>query len=639
MPAPFSRSISLEWIYQSRGVGLGLSPHCLSPDGVVCQLWRDSSSSRQYFVETIAAASDAPLAGLRSPAQAERAYEFQSDTITGASCYPGGVFLYAISGGELYFLWHTEAGNPQSLALPIRQGDRFAGLQASGGGDPRRTAAILTLDSAGHSTTTLVESPEPGIPGGALRVVWSRTWPSTVTAFALSHGGEYLAVAAGDAITLLDRSQRVVWAATVSASSPAAAVAVAANGEVVTIDHRGMIQQCAASDGAVRWQMNVPVGESVLPDSMAAGLIVSDAEMKIALCALNRIDAFGELEAVILLLDGSNGDLLWEDSVASPINGVSLAATGAFGAISCQNGTATLLSLADKSNPSAPIQRALQERVQDLVIQAKSAYHTDGSPETAVRLVHQALDLDPGLCVGIGFYEDAVWSVRYKALADTKTISAQSLTGIEAALTLLPNDERLIVRRNALARLLAESIAREASAYLAESRIEDAIAKYVEALTIDRTLADVRASLLVATDQLTLQLLKRADAAFYEERFEEAIGFLERVSALRPGEAAITRRLELARGLEAYAAAMQLYVRQQFEESVFWFRKALSIIPDHAEAAKFLAYAETNVKENAQHLAAPTATLPLESQPSDKSADIPQRSPQARGGKSPAMPR
>ena len=574
-----------------------------------------------------------------APAYTQRAYEFQADAITAVACYPNGEFLYATSGSELYFLWHTAPGNPQSLALPIRQGDRFAGLQSSGGSDKRRTAAILTLDSAGQSTTTLVESPDPTTPGGALRVVWSRTWPKPVTAFAMSHDGEYLAVAAGETITLLDRAQHATWSAALSSSSAIAAIAVAANGELVAIDHRGLIQQCAAEDGAVRWQMNVPVGESVLPDSMAAGLIVSDAEMNVALCALNRVDAFGELEAVYLLLDGSSGDLLWEDSVGSPINGVALGATGAFASISCQNGATTLFALADRSDPSAPITRALQDRVQDLVAQAKEAYRSDGDPEAAVRLLHQALDLSPGLCVGIGFYEDAVWSVRYKALAETKPISAQSLTRIEAALTLLPNDERLTVRRNALARLLAEGIAREASAYLAESRIEDAIAKYTEALTIDRTLGDVRASLLVATDQLTLQLLKRADAAFYEERFPEAIALLERVASLRPGEGAIVRRLELAQGLEAYATAMQLYVGQQFEESVFWFRKALSIIPDHPDAAKFLAYAENNVKERALQratLAQPTA---VPAQPQFDQNGQSSTASQARLGKSPAVPR
>ncbi len=574
-----------------------------------------------------------------APIHAERAYEFQSDAITAAACFPDGLSLYATSISELYFLWHAPPGAPQSLALPIRQGDRFAGLQASGGSDTRRTAAILTLDSTGHSTTTLVESPDPSAVGGALRVVWSRTWPKPVTAFALSHDGEYFAVAAGEIITLLDRAQRAVWSAAVSASSLTAALAVAENGEVVAIDHRGMIQQCAAEDGAVRWQMNVPVGESVLPDSMAAGLIATDAEMKVALCALNRVDAFGELEAVCLLLDGSSGDLLWEDAVASPINGVALAATGAFASISCQNGATTLISLADRLDPSAPIARALQDRVQDLVAQAKAAYQTDGDAEASVRLLHGALDLNPGLCVGIGFYEDAVWNVRYKALAETKAISAQSLTRIEAALALLPNDERLTVRRNALARLVAEGIAREASAYLSESRLEDAIAKYTEALTIDRTLGDVRASLLVATDQLTLQLLKRADAAFYEERFEEAIALLERVAALRPSETAIARRLELARGLEAYTAAMQLYVHQQFEEAVFWFRKALHIIPDHPDAAKFLAYAENNVKERALQRAALLLPASASAQPEINQSEKSETMPQARLNKSPAVPR
>jgi hypothetical protein len=74
---------------------------------------------------------------------------------------------------------------------------------------------------------------------------------------------------------------------------------------------------------------------------------------------------------------------------------------------------------------------------------------------------------------------------------------------------------------------------------------------------------------------------------------------LERVQELRPGESSIGHRLDHAKALHSYATGMVHYIAKRYPEASFWFRKTLSLLPEHGEAARYLAYAEKFSRQQA----------------------------------------
>jgi tetratricopeptide (TPR) repeat protein len=572
-----SGSVNLERIHRCEGA-LGIGTQSVSDAGQIGYLARDPAVARTYRLATLLPSK---------PNEPDRLIQhdgFGLESVHRCSCSPDGAWAYLLTDHDVYFIMQNGAAVQRS-SLQVRHGDTFVDLRVAAS-DQRRTALVLTQDRGSTSfTITLLESHDtPGV----LSVVWSKTWSEPVLAVALSSGGEFVSVALqSGTILLLDRQRQIVWTHAGEETSPIIALAVDSTGSVAALASSGEIKRLDSGEGNVVWRVLVPVKHPDIRGNIPATLLTVDSRMRTVLCAVNQSEHLDDLHGTYLLLNGRNGDVLWDDQVDSAVIGIAISPAGHFCTLSVAEGDVMLLSISGRRQH---LVGADAEMAAQLLGRAQRAFNNYNFAK-AVHALQEAFEIDPSLAGAGQLYDEACWHYRESVLKKTRSISAQSLAQVEDALTLMRHDERLTIRRNALARLVAEALGREATECANEGEFEESITKYREALSIDRNQTELRNALRIVCDQLALALIKEADNAFHEERFEEAIEMLERVQELRPGESAISQRLEHAKGLHAYAIGMSHYISKRYQEAAFWFRKTLTLLPEHAEAARYLGFA------------------------------------------------
>jgi tetratricopeptide (TPR) repeat protein len=577
-------TVNLDWIRRYDGI-LGIGAHAISDEAHAAILAKDSSAHRTYGLLRLEEGE-----GDAGP-QVSRSKSFTLEAIHYSGSSPKGDFLYVLTDNDVYFILQEDGGPAGRSSLQARHGEMFLDLQVSGI-DRRRTAVVLTQDRGSTSyTVTCLDADEQS----RIRPVWSKSWTDPIHCVAISSDGEYVAFGQWNgSVTLMNRQRRIVWTYASSEDSPVLAVAVDEHGSVFALDTGG-VKRHDSDDGSILWRLPLPIDGQIAQDRLPRAYISVDMQARIAVCGINTIDVDNTPIGLALAVSGTTGDIIWDEMTSAAITGVAVAPGGKWCMISCRGGELLMLSMSLLATPRQKLQAlastSAAARAQELFAAAQAAFAQREFAET-LKLLAQVFAHDPAMYGAGSLYDEAAWQLRETVMSTTKTISAKSLATVELALELLPYEEKLIARRNALARLIADQISREAAHCVEDGRLEDAIGKYLEALTIEPGQSDLRNSLRAACDQLAILLLKQADAAFHDDRFDEAIGYLERVQELRPGEPAIAKRLEHARGLQAFATGMRHYIRRDYHEAVFWFRKALATFPDHAEAARYLEFAE-----------------------------------------------
>ncbi len=588
-------AVNLDWIRHYEG-SLGIGAHSVADNGAIGFLTRDPVAFRTYRLIYL------QQGGANGPEETKRA-GFTLETVQRAECPPEGDCAYVLTENDVYFV-RQDRSLVRRSSLQARHGDLFLDLK-SAGSDPKHSAVVLTQDRASTSfSVTYLEAED------SVKPFWSKAWSDPVACTAISCDGNYVAVGQKNGnITLINRQKRVVWVYSATDEHAVLSMALDQTGNVFAIDSSGALKRHEFADGSITWRISAPVGQMPLKTNLSGNILCVDGEGSTVFCCSNTLDDFAQTShSSYIVLKGSTGVILFEEKLTSAATGAAISPSGNFASISCRNGDLILMRV-DKVAGKATVSMSAgmpRDSASELLVQANRAYHARNFPK-ALSLVHEIFHIEPALIEAGALYDDISWNLRESVMSETRSISHESLAKVESALELLPHDEKLTIRRNALARLLAESLATDALELVHDNQHEAAMAKYVEALQIDRSQTEIRHALRSATDQLSLLLLKDADAAFHEERFTDAIDQLERVLALRPGEPAIIRRLDHAKGLKAYTTGMRHYINKRYHEAGFWFRNTLAILPDHADAARYLAFAD-NFSRQAAPAPAPTVT-------------------------------
>ena len=298
------------------------------------------------------------------------------------------------------------------------------------------------------------------------------------------------------------------------------------------------------------------------------------------------------IESRYLLIDGNEGAPCWEDHLPSPVTGISISPAGEFAALSCRNGDISLLSVRFVDSARIGTTGYRPNAFQQYYEGAKEAAE-HGDNETALSLINDALRVNPGSALAAALHDDATWQIRETVMSESTNVSVESLRIVEHALSLLPFDERLTVRRNALARLLSEKLCQEALELDQDGQEESAISLLLKSIEADETNMDVRIALKETQDRLVARLFGLSQSALAANKHEEALDLLERVHDFRPDEPGLDERLRYCRAAIAYKTGMHFYNGKKYPQAAFQFKKALSLQPDHAESARYLRFSET----------------------------------------------
>jgi tetratricopeptide (TPR) repeat protein len=397
-------------------------------------------------------------------------------------------------------------------------------------------------------------------------------------------------------LNMLDRRRQVLWSYTSSENRAIAAMAVDDEGGVTVIDELGEVRRHEGREGRVLWRL--PLESSLGPGLETSVLqlhLASDAHSSVIAVTTVRYNLAHREEvapAHYYLLDGKLGACIWEDHLPSPSTGIAVSSSGVHTAISCRGGEIMLLSM----NPVHDRGKHAHHRSLAIQTLCEKAYRAAerNRYDLVIGLMAEALNEDPANVVAASLYDEAVWCVREQAMENSTQVRHESLKKVEAALKLLPHDEHLTIRRNALARLLAERYVREGQARdRGELQEEKSIECYRKALDLDRSSIDARFGLRGAEDRYFRRLTKEADALLARQRHQEAIDLLERAFDLRAYEPGLEKRLSSAHSRLAFATGMQHYLQRRFPEAVFAFKKAISYHPGHPEATRYLHLAES----------------------------------------------
>jgi tetratricopeptide (TPR) repeat protein len=219
------------------------------------------------------------------------------------------------------------------------------------------------------------------------------------------------------------------------------------------------------------------------------------------------------------------------------------------------------------------------------------------------------LKADPTHVDAASAYEEIKWQLRDFVLGCTTKVSADSLNIVDKALMVIPHDEKLTVRRNALNRLLTEQWTGEGQIALDDERFLEAISCFLKALDLDQANVDARSGLKRAHVRQSEQLRLEAAQALSEKNYVKAASFLERVAELAPNDKSVAEELQLIRAQEAFEHGMECYLSKRYPESAFQFKKTLTLDPNHKEAARHLRFAEAFARRALDSV--PTAQEPV----------------------------
>ncbi|HEX5323782.1 MAG TPA: hypothetical protein VFW40_08350 [Capsulimonadaceae bacterium] len=593
------QSIHLLWQREAEGV-LGLPKHAVADNGTVAVAVRDNPQDHaiQIFDYELHR-----LANGHARPDAEPAGQISIEGIRKLEFAPHGQIATAISDKGLSFI-RFEQGEP--ALFPYMPGRGLIFLDSAiACADPRWTLAFLMQDRASNSfTLTVAEGKEKLTP------IWAKSWNAPLSTVAISADGDWLAIGhANGGISLLDRGRRLRWEYISATGRPVLSLAVDSSGSVLVADSIGEIRRHEPTEGAILWRGQLAEMDDDLraPGTKINYRISTDKDAQIAgvaMAVMAKPMPNGQPEVSrYFVIDGASGDILWEEDLSSRPTGIALSPSGEFMAIST---LADLRSFSIRRTETKVYEAPARTTKRDLLQRARKET-VEGHYFAALPLLAEVLESDPANVEAALLHEEVSWQVREAVMELTTQSTRESLAMVEAALLLLPHSEKLTVRRNALARILATKHYEEGERLAAVSRFENAIAQYREAIALDAGAIDARRGILKAEERMLKGVLQKVQTAISEAKWDEAQALLAEASALRPDNQEIAAIIAGIQRDQAFAEAMRYYNAQRYPEAAFQFKRTLALDPGHMEALRHLNLVETHLRKKPEQEKEPRA--------------------------------
>lgn len=510
------RTVNLEWWKHEPGV-LGVSRQGIGPDGTVILGMRDPLTPRTYSLITyVRDKTMDPISSASEP--------FTMETIHRLEAVPGAPFVLARTDQELYFV-RFSGGRVDRTTFQPGRGMHFHDLSTAAN-NSRRSVAVLTQDRTGTSHTLCAAEARD-----TLMPLWTRTWSRPVNCVAVSPNGNWFAVGFEDGgVTLLDRRRKPYWDHLGLSVAAIVALVVDDNGSVVILNGFSNVKRLNETDGSVRWRVLLSIDENTVisPNSSPQYLLASNSTTRViaATVAGTVTSTSGEQSLVskYLLLDGENGGAFWENALPSLATGIAVSHNSNFVALTTRNGDIMVLSTAGAAVSTGSSTRNIA-RGEALLSEATKLVRA-GQFFDALPLLDQAMKLNPANTDIASIYDDVRWQLRENVMAMTTKVSPDLLNIVIKALNILPFDEKMTVRRNALVRLLSEKWVSEGHHALDDARFDEAINYYLKALDLEQGNLEARSGLKLSQFGLAEKLRADAAKATKAKNYNEAMAAL-----------------------------------------------------------------------------------------------------------------
>ena len=411
-------------------------------------------------------------------------------------------------------------------------------------------------------------------------VTWLREIPAPVSAVAMARDGSRVALGAETGtVWLLDATRREVWEFAQEGS--VRALACSEEGLHVAYGLADGKIGLIGGDGARKW-------EARLPGEVFALALSRDGSLCAALCRPPDNPA----TAHIYCLD-ANGTVGWDFDAEKRLLGLSLSPDGRYLATGARDGTTAVYEIVPTEGA---IPGGVRRSAGDALAEA-GGLRKAGNFAGALQTLREALELDPADCAGCdrlldvhatylqeGF-DEAQAQVTLEKWAASISLLGSLLT--EEPLHTEAAQSLRIARTRRSEELIAEAEAQSVAGDVgqAERKLREAIAVAPIGPTPARlALAALFTRHAEAADAEADRLLAQGDLAAGLAALERA----QSVAASRERSQKIGRAqtaLECATGMTAYH-------EKRYNEAVFQFKKVLARDPAHAEAKRYLNFAQ-----------------------------------------------
>lgn len=410
------------------------------------------------------------------------------------------------------------------------------------------------------------------------RVVWSQDMDVALTTTALSRNGLRMAAGAETGtVWLLDFGRRNVWE--FGQSEPVRAVACSQDGVWVAYGTAQGAVGLIDGDGTRQWETN-------LPGEVAKLVLSGDGQVCAAL-----IHPQGDTTRTMLCCLGSTGQSGWEFETEAPVTGLSLSPDGLSLATSGRGGMLALYNIV-LGEGSAPVGLAVRQEAQSHA----EALIAAGDLQAGVQALRVALASAPD---DLSLYQRfltarADWLAAVHAETQTQLEQgdgAAAIVTLETALADEPHSVETVQRLNAARVERGKHYLAEARRLAAEGSEAVAERALLEAVRIAPYLTEAREELAALRARRAEAADVEADRLLANGELEAGVAALERAQAVAP-TAERSQKLARAQTAMEFAVGMASYNAKNYREAVFQFKKVLTRDPEHAEARRYLGFAQ-----------------------------------------------
>jgi tetratricopeptide (TPR) repeat protein len=587
------QSVNLQWKRVERGLA-GIGRHSLSNIGQLCAAVRDDLALGTYFL--IKATDNG-----RGEAKVSPSPVFTMQRVSRVEATPAGDFAIAVTGSDLYCI--NAASVPlDRIAYQPSEGDRFVDVVLAAT-DPRRTFALLSAALRGGSHTLSLAEVAP-----TLDSLWFKEM-TNVSSIAISSNGEWVAVGQNSgAVVLLNRLGQTLWSnhpeQVAGVQNSISSLAVDHQGSIVSINAAGVLRRHDSQTGRILWHCQI--GSVAQPkrgtDSSSIFDVAASANSGVMVVAGYNYGDGDNAHSHYAIISGDTGSLIWKDSLDAIPSGASVSDSGEHICVTTLQGDIFEFTTQISSSPSSATEDQIA-MAQTLFEEAQAAL-SSGQAQDAAPLLMQALVLNPTHINAALLYDESTWRLREETLSTTTEVSEDCLKRVEEAMKVLQHDEKLTIRRNALARLISEKYAGDAADFVSQNREEEAIAAIQKALILDNTNIDLRNALKTIQDRYVSRLSEDSQRFLARQMHHEAIDSLLKIIAIRPDEPGIHQRLLYSQTALAFNTGMKYFNSGRHALARFQFKKTLILDPNHPDAGKYIRLCDQAITAaNAEHAA------------------------------------